>query len=153
MRPFGSPAIREERGYGALRRNNWWHIGWRRDHCSGLGKLESDVQLRVTSRERFQSKTCLSALLPEICHMGKLVLGKSLGGGGPRSLWEHGRSPAPRRGGRPSALGGALRGNLRLSGVVSPQGHSAITLKKCILKANQIKSSDPHIPQCVYPHN
>ena len=69
-------------------------MGWRRDHFSGLGKLEGDVQLCVTSRERLQSKTCLSALLPEISHMGKLVLGESVGSGGPRSLRGHGRTPA-----------------------------------------------------------
>ena len=57
-------------------------MGWRRDHFSGLGKLEGDVQLCVTSRERLQSKTSMSALLPEISHMGKLVLGESLGSGG-----------------------------------------------------------------------
>ena len=48
-------------------------MGWRRDHVSGLGKLEGDVQLCVTIGERLQSVTCLSALLPEISHMGKLV--------------------------------------------------------------------------------
>ena len=69
-------------------------MGWRRDHFSGLGKLEGDVQLCVTSRERLQSKTCLSALLPEISHMGKLVLGESVGSGGPRRLRGHGRTPA-----------------------------------------------------------
>merc|ERR1712024_154610 len=50
--------------------------------------------LCVTSRERLQSKTCLSALLPEISHMGKLVLGESVGSGGPRRLRGHGRTPA-----------------------------------------------------------
>ena len=69
-------------------------MGWRRDHFSGLGKLESDVQLCVTIGERLQPVTCLSALLPEISHMGKLVLGESMGSGGPRSLRGHGRTPA-----------------------------------------------------------
>ena len=69
-------------------------MGWRRDNFSGLRELESDVQLCMTSRERLQSKTCLSTLLPEISHMGKLVLGESVGIGGPRSLRGHGRTPA-----------------------------------------------------------
>ena len=69
-------------------------MGWRRDHFSGLGKLEGDVQLCVTIGERLQPVTCLSALLPEISHMGKLVLGESVGSGGPRSLRGHGRTPA-----------------------------------------------------------
>ena len=70
---------------------NWGHMGGRRDHFRGCRKLEGKVQLCSTSRERLQQETCLAALLPEIYHMGELVLGKSLGGGGPRGLRGHGR--------------------------------------------------------------
>ena len=88
-RPLRKVSSREEGLNGALRSRYWGHMGWRRDHFSGLGKLEGDVQLCVTSRERLQSKTCLSALLPEISHMGKLVLGESVGSWGPGSLRGH----------------------------------------------------------------
>ena len=49
-------------------------MGWRRDHFRCCGEVKGDVQLCVTSRERLQLKTCLSALLPKIRHMGELVL-------------------------------------------------------------------------------
>ena len=84
---------------------------WRRDHFRCLGELEGDVQLCVTSRESLQSKACLSALLPKIRHMGKLVLGKGVGIWGPRSMRGHGRTPLA--GGRPRTFSdclGALRG-------------------------------------------
>ena len=88
-RHLGKAAIRKERVYGALRLN-WRHTGWRRDHFRGWGKLEGEVQLCLTSRECLKPKTCLAALLPEVCNMGELVLGESMGSGGPRSLRGHG---------------------------------------------------------------
>ena len=65
-------------------------MGWRWNHIKGRGELEGEVQFRFATRERFQAKTCLAALLPEVCHMEKLVLGKGVCGGGPRSLRGHG---------------------------------------------------------------
>ena len=56
-----------------------------------LGEAEMRVQLCLTSREHLQPKICLAALLPEVNHMGELVLGKGMGSGGPRSLGGHGR--------------------------------------------------------------
>ena len=66
----------------------------RGDYFSGRGELEGDVQLRSTPRKRLQPKVCQAALLPEVDYMGELVLGESMGGGGPRSLRGHGRAPA-----------------------------------------------------------
>ena len=54
------------------------------------GKLEGDVQLRTTSRESLQPKTCWAALLPKVGNVGELVLGKCVGCGRPRSLGGHG---------------------------------------------------------------
>ena len=42
-------------------------------------KLEGDVQLRTTSRESLQPKTCWAALLPKVYYMGELVLGEGMG--------------------------------------------------------------------------
>ena len=61
----------------------------RGDYFSGRGELEGDVQLRSTPRERLQPKVCQAALLPEVDYMGELMLGESMGGGGPRSLRGH----------------------------------------------------------------
>ena len=82
--------FRKEGNYGALRGRNCGHMGWRRDNFRGWGKLEGEVQLCSTSRKRLQPKTSWAALLPKIGHMGELVEGKGMGGGGPRSLWGHG---------------------------------------------------------------
>ena len=101
-------------------------MGWRRDHFRCCGELEGDVQLCVTSRERLQSKTCLSALLPKICHMGKLVLGKGMGIWGPRSLRGHGRTPLA--GGRPRTFSDCLRA---LRGGHSTRPFCNLSLKKC----------------------
>ena len=46
------------------------------------GELECEVQFSFSTGERLQLKACLAALLPEVCYMGELVLGKGLGGGG-----------------------------------------------------------------------
>ena len=105
-------------------------MGWRRDHFRCCGELEGDVQLCVTSRERLQSKTCLSALLPKICHMGELVVGKSISSGGPRSLRGHGMD--------------FLRLS-QLSRVVSPQGHSAIEIRDHIYSQKSSKIFLGHI--------
>ena len=82
-------------------------MGWRRDHVSGLGKLEGDVQLCVTIGERLQPETCLAALFPKVGNMGELMLGKCVGSGGPRSLRGHGRTPLA--GGRPRTFSDCLR--------------------------------------------
>ena len=68
MRLLGKAAMRKEGVYGTFRRN-WGHMRWRRDNFRGWGKLEGEVQLCLTSRERLQPKTCLAALLPKVCHM------------------------------------------------------------------------------------
>ena len=73
----------------ALRRY-WEHLGWRRNYFRGWRKLESKIQPCLTARERLQLKACLPALLPKICHVGELMLGKGVGGRGPRSLRGHG---------------------------------------------------------------
>ena len=54
------------------------------------GKQESDVQLCFSSRECLKLETCLATVLPKVNHMGKLVLDKSLGSRGSRSLGGHG---------------------------------------------------------------
>ena len=95
-------------------------MGWRWDHFRGCGELEGEVELRLTARERLQPKTSLTALLPEVCYMGKLVVGEGVSSRGPRSLRGHGRTPLA--GGRPRTFSDS-----QLSGVVSPQGHSAIS--------------------------
>ena len=87
---MGKATTRKEGSNGALRRN-WEHMGWRGDHLRGWRKLESNVQPSLTTRQRLQLKACLPALLPEIYHVGELMLGKGVGGGGPRSLRGHGR--------------------------------------------------------------
>ena len=88
-RPLGRVASRKEGAYGVLLSRNW--VEGRRDHFRGLGKLEGDIQFRTTSRESLQSKACCAALLPEVYHMGELVLSKSMGSWGPGSLGGHGR--------------------------------------------------------------
>ena len=50
-------------------------MGWGKDHFGGLGELESEVQLCLTSGEWLKAKTCLSTPFPEVCHMGELVEG------------------------------------------------------------------------------
>ena len=85
---MGREASREEGAYGALESRNW--VEGRRDQFRGRGKLEGDVQLRSTTRERLQPKTCWAALLPKVYHMGELVLSKGMCGGGPRSWRGHG---------------------------------------------------------------
>ena len=74
-----------------MRRRDWGNMGWRRDHFTSMGKLEGEVKLSFNTRECFQVKTCMAALLPKVCHVGELMLGKGLGSGGPRSLEGHGR--------------------------------------------------------------
>ena len=88
-------ASRKEWGYGALVSGNW--VEGRRDYFRGRGKLEGDIQLRSTPRERLQPEICQATLLPKVHNMGELVLGESMGGGGPRSLRGHGRTPAGMR--------------------------------------------------------
>ena len=88
---MGRAAFRKKGVNGALRSWNWGHLGWRRDHFRGSGKLESEVQLCLTTRERLEPENCLAALLPKICYMSKLVVGKGMGCGAPRSLRGHGR--------------------------------------------------------------
>ena len=66
---LGIAAFRKEGGYGALRSRNWRNMEGRRDHFRGIGKLECQIDLGFTTRERLQPKTCVAALLPEICHM------------------------------------------------------------------------------------
>ena len=106
-------------------------MGWRRDNFSGLRKLEGDVQLCMTSRERLQSKTCLSTLLPEISHMGKLVLGESVGSGGPRSLRGHGRTPAGIRTSARWPSEDFNRQSQTLRGGLSTRPFCNLSLKKC----------------------
>ena len=72
-------------------------MGWRWDHFRGWGELEGEMQLCSTSGEHLKAKTCLAALLPEVCHMGELVVGKGVSSGGPKSLRGHGRTPAGTR--------------------------------------------------------
>ena len=81
-------ASRKEGARGALVSRNW--VEGRRDHFRGMGKLEGEVQLGSTTRERLKPETCLAALLPKVHHMGELVLGKCVGCGRPRSLGGHG---------------------------------------------------------------
>ena len=66
-------------------------MGWRWDHFRGWGELECKVQLGLTTWKRLQPETCLAALFPKVCNVGELMLGKSMGCGGPGSLWGHGR--------------------------------------------------------------
>ena len=61
------------------------------DYFRGRGELEGEVQLRPTPRERLQPEICWATLLPKVHHMGELVIGKSVGSRGPRSLRGHGR--------------------------------------------------------------
>ena len=51
-----------------------------------LGEVESEAQLRFSNRKDLHLEACLTALFPKVCDMGELVVGKSMGGGGPRSL-------------------------------------------------------------------
>jgi hypothetical protein len=85
IRLFREAAFREKGKYGALRNMSWVHLGWRRNHFRGWGKLESEGQFRLTTGESLKPKTSLTALFPKVCHMGELVLGKGMGCGGPRS--------------------------------------------------------------------
>ena len=80
----------EEGAYGALGSRSWDHRGWRRNSFRGLGELEGKVQLCSTSRERLKPKSCFAALFPKVCNVGELMLGKSMGRGGPGSLGGHG---------------------------------------------------------------
>ena len=85
-------------GWGRDHFSSWWKLlsfNWmtmegRRDHFRGWRKLESEAQLRFSIRKGLQPEACLTALFPKVCHMGELVVGKSMGGGGPRSLGDHG---------------------------------------------------------------
>ena len=61
-------------------------MGWRWDHFRGWGELECEVQLCSTTWECLQAKGCLAALFPKVCNVGELMLGKSMGRGGPGSL-------------------------------------------------------------------
>ena len=72
--------------YGAMRSRDWGNMGWRRYHFRGRGELEGEIQLCLATREHLQTKTSLAALLPEICHMGELVVGKGVGSGGTKEL-------------------------------------------------------------------
>ena len=85
-RLLGKAISRKEGRYWALSSRDWEHMGWRRDHFRGLGELECEAQLCVTIGERLQPVTCLAALFPKVCHVGELVLGKGMGGGGTREL-------------------------------------------------------------------
>ena len=76
-------ASRKEGACGALVSRNW--VEGRRDHFRGMGKLKGDIQRRSTTRECLQTVACQAALLPKVHHMGELVLGKSMGCGGPGS--------------------------------------------------------------------
>ena len=76
---------------GALRSRNWGRMKRKGNHFRGWGKLEGEIQLSFSIRESLQPKACLAALLQEICHLGELVIGKSVGSRGPRSLRGHGR--------------------------------------------------------------
>ena len=51
-----------------------------------LGEVESEAQLRFSNRKDLHLEACLTALFPKVCDMGELVVGKSMGSGGPRSL-------------------------------------------------------------------
>ena len=73
--------------YGALLSGTW--VGWRGDHFRGRGELKGDIQLCSTTRERLKAQTCWAALLPKVDHMGELVLGESMGSGGPGSWRGH----------------------------------------------------------------
>ena len=64
--------------YGAMRSRDWGNMGWRRYHFRGRGELEGEVQRCLTIRKHIQTETCLAALLPKICHMGELAVGKSM---------------------------------------------------------------------------
>ena len=90
---MGKETIGKEGRYGALglRSRRREHMGWRWDHFRGCGELEGEVELRLTARESLQAKTCLTALLPEVCYMGKLVVGEGVGSRRPGSLRGHGR--------------------------------------------------------------
>ena len=85
-RPLRKVSSREEGLNGALRSRYWGHMGWRRDHFRGCGKLECKVQHCLTTWQRLQPIACLAALLPKVYQVGELVLGKSLGSGRPRYL-------------------------------------------------------------------
>ena len=79
--PLGRETSGKEGVYGALLSGTW--VGWRGDHFRGRGELKGDIQLCSTTRERLKAQTCLAALLPKVDHMGELVLGESMGSGGP----------------------------------------------------------------------
>ena len=64
---FGEAAFREKGLYGALGNVGWVHLGWRRNYFRGWGKVESEVQLRLTARESLKPETSLTALLPKVC--------------------------------------------------------------------------------------
>ena len=68
--------------YGTLAWN-WGDICWRGNHFRGRGKLKGDIQLCSTTREGLNTQTCLAALFLKVGHMGELVLGESMGSGGP----------------------------------------------------------------------
>ena len=81
--------MRKKGVYWALRSRNWEYMRGRRDHFRGWGKLELEVQHSLTSWEGLQPKTSLATLLPKVGHMGELVEGKGMCGGGPRCLRGH----------------------------------------------------------------
>ena len=84
-------ASRKEGGYGVLMSRNWEHMGGRWDHFRCWRELEGEVELRLTASESLQTKTSLTALLPEVGYMGKLVVGEGVGSRRPGSLRGHGR--------------------------------------------------------------
>ena len=92
-RPLREETIRKEGWYGALGlgSGSWEHMGGRWDHFRCWRELEGEVELRLTASESLQTKTSLTALLPEVCYMGKLVVGEGVDSRGPRSLMGHGR--------------------------------------------------------------
>ena len=53
--------------------------GLEEDHLRGWGKLKGEVQFRLNTRDCLQLKTYLAALLPNVYHMGELMLDKGMG--------------------------------------------------------------------------
>ena len=115
----------------------------RGDYFSGRGELEGDVQLRSTPRKRLQPKVCQAALLPEVDYMGELVLGESMGGGGPRSLKGHGRTPAGMRTSARWPSEGFLRPSQTLRGGLSTRPFC--NLLRSVIKLCSLVSSGKKI--------
>ena len=82
--------LRRNVGWGRDHFSSWMYREGRRNFFSCWVKLECEAQLRFSIRKDLHPEACLTALFPKVCDMGKLVVGKSMGGGGPRSLGDHG---------------------------------------------------------------